>query len=302
MIGVEHTVEFINISRVSVLTGIPPVTLRAWERRYGLPKPQRTASGHRLYSMAEVALVQRLIALMDNGYSISRAVAQLQNEDTQQLETTAHQALPSRWETYRYRLLNALDNYDISAIEATYGEALSLFPVDRVIDEVMLPVLDKVGSEWESRADGIAREHFFTAFLRNKIGTRFSHELNRVHGPIMLLACLPGENHEMGLMLFGLTATARNYRVIYFGADLPLAQLAPVASKTSPTAIVLSGSYVELNEPLKQQLRTLSQQFSGRVYLGGELSEHYGDGLRALGVVPVGKNFRNGAELILRNR
>lgn len=293
--------DYINIGRVSELTGIPPVTLRAWERRYGLPKPQRTASGHRLYSMEEVALVQRLTALMANGYSISRAVAHIQSDDVSE-SLTSTQALPDRWETFRYRLFDALDNFDTSAMEAAYNEALSLFPVDRVIDEVMLPVLERLGEEWELRPDGIAREHFFSAFLRNKVGTRFSHEISRVHGPNLLLACLPGEHHEMGLMLFGLTATARNYRVLYFGADLPLEQLIPVAERTTPAAIVLSGSYVELNSPLSESLRRLAKQFKGPIYLGGELSEHASDELKALGITPVGRRFREGVEAIIRKR
>jgi DNA-binding transcriptional MerR regulator len=295
--------EYFSIGKVSDLTGIPPVTLRAWERRYGLPRPQRTASGHRLYSNTEVALILRAQALQANGYSISRAIEQLRrNEESIPTETPLSETLPDRWEAYRLRLFNALDRFDTPAMETTYSEALSLFPVDKVIDEVMLPVLEQLGEEWQQREDGIAREHFFSAFLRNKIGTRFSHEISRVHGPAMVLACLPGENHEMGLMLFGLTATARNHRVLYFGADLPLEQIMPVCRKLSPQAVVLSGSCVALTESMSQRLRELVEQFSGPVYLGGELSELEADPLRKLGVIPVGRHFRTAVDSIIRKR
>lgn len=292
-------VDYINIGRVAELTGIPPVTLRAWERRYGLPKPQRTASGHRLYSMDEVVLVQRLTALMANGYSISRAVAKVREQEDGTAPTLPQQSLPNRWDTYRFRLLAAIDSFDISALESSYSEALSLFPVDRVIDEIMLPVLHQLGDEWEQREDGIAREHFFSAFLRNKIGARFSHEISRVQGPVMVLACLPGESHEMGLMLFGLTASARNHKVIYFGADLPLSQYPPLIDKLRPSAIVLSGSYVELDPALSAGLAQLATRFAGPVYLGGELSEHHREALKALGIIPVGRDFRQGVEAII---
>ncbi|MBE0510647.1 MAG: MerR family DNA-binding transcriptional regulator [Chromatiales bacterium] len=294
--------EYFSIGKVSDLTGIAPVTLRAWERRYGLPRPQRTASGHRLYSSAEVALILRAQALLANGYSISRAVAQIRRSEEPNSEVHPAQALPDRWEGYRLRLFNALDRFDTPAMEASYSEALSLFPVDKVIDEVMLPVLEQLGEEWQQRDDGIAREHFFSAFLRNKIGTRFSHEISRVQGPAMVLACLPGENHEMGLMLFGLTATARNHRVLYFGADLPLEQIMPVCHKVSPQAVVLSGSSVALSETMAAQLRELTCQFSGPVYLGGELSELEAERLQGLGVIPVGKHFRHAVDAIIRKR
>lgn len=293
-----NIMEYLNIGRVAELTGIPPITLRAWERRYGLPKPQRTASGHRLYSMAEVAQLQRVSALMANGSSISRAVARIREEGVINDGNLA--PMDDRWQTFRFRLHHAIEQYDTSAIEQTYNEAISLFPIDLVIDKVMLPLLEQLGEEWDKLDDGIAREHFFSAYLRNKIGARFSHEISRVQGPALLLSCLPGESHELGLILFGLTATARNYRVLYFGADLPISQIMPVASRVGPLAVVLSGSYVKLNDQLKAELTTLASSFPGPVYLGGEVSEHYHESLEGIGVIPVGRHFRKGAETILR--
>lgn len=293
--------NYLNIGRVSELTGIPPVTLRAWERRYGLPKPSRTAGGHRLYSVDELALVQRVIALMANGASVSRAIAQIrQNGEVQ--EIPAFSGIPSRWDSFRIRLIDGVNHFDTAMLEAAYSEALSLFPVDLVIDEVMLPTLAQLGEEWEQRADGIAREHFFSFFLRNKIGTRFSHEISRIHGPSLILACLPGETHEMGLMLFGLTASARNHKVLYFGADLPLHQLMPVARQIHPQALVLSGTTIELTNDLAAGLKQLARDFHGPVYMGGDLSESHADELTRLGIIPVGRDFRLGAEIIFRGK
>lgn len=296
----DNAMEYLNIGRVAEITGILPVTLRAWERRYGLPKPRRTASGHRLYSTDEVTLVQRVSALIANGASVSRAMAKIQQDG--QLCTQPDNVIPNRWDKFRIHFIEGINHFDTSMIEAIYSEALSLFPIDLVIDEIMLPVLYQLGEEWTLREDGIAREHFFSAFLRNKIGTRFSHEINRTHGPSLILACLPGESHEMGLMLFGLTASARNHRILYFGADLPLNQLMPVARQVRPAALVLSGTSAELNTDLAQGLRQLAQDFSGPVYLGGELSDLHHDELKHLGIIPVGKDFRQGAEKIIKSK
>ena len=290
--------EYFPISRVAELTGIAPVTLRAWERRYGLPIPHRTASGHRLYSMKEVMLLQRVTALMASGYSISRAVERIRAEGENEV-TEQPQPQTSKWGGYRARLLAAIDDFDTNALEDAYNDPLTLFPVDIIIDEVLLPVMRQLGDEWEARDDGIAREHFFSAFLRNKIGTRFNHELHRSQGPSLILACLPGEAHEMGLMLFGLNASARGFRVLYLGADLSLSQLAPVAAKVDPAGIALSGTSVELDSLLLAAIEELSDNITVPIFIGGEIAENEGVRLTQLGLLPVGNRFRDGVEKII---
>lgn len=290
--------EYFPISKVSELTGVAPVTLRAWERRYGLPTPHRTASGHRLYSMQEVVLLRRVTALMESGYSVSRAVERVRAEgDNETLALQEPQV--NKWDSYRERLIAAIDAFDTAALEAAYNEPLTLFPIDLIIDEVLLPALEQLGDEWDKRDDGIAREHFFSSFLRNKIGTRFNHELQRSQGPSLILACMPGEAHEMGLMLFGLTAGARGFRVLYLGADLPLSQLIPVVNKIKPAGIALSGTTVELDEALEQDIQSLQQAIQVPVFIGGNVAENEANRLRQLGLEPVGKRFRNGVEIII---
>jgi DNA-binding transcriptional MerR regulator len=296
--------DYFPISRIAKLTGIAPVTLRAWERRYGLPKPRRTASGHRVYSTEEVELIQRVTALMEQGYTVSRAMERVRMERDQgdRLTGTAAPMQQDRWQRYRERMLSAIDQFDTAGLEAAYSEPLTLFPIDLIIDEVLLPVLKTLGEEWDQREDGIAREHFFSAFLRNKIGSRFNHEVSRAQGPALLLACLPGEAHEMGLMLFGLAACSRGYRVLYLGADLPLPQLLPVINKVWPCAVALSGTTVALDDTLRAQLQQLSGHSGVPVYLGGDLSEAAQEELSQLGVTPVGRPFRQGLERIIGER
>lgn len=289
--------EYFPISHIAELTGIPPITLRAWERRYGLPKPRRTASGHRLYSMEEVELIQRVTRLMEKGYTVSRAMERVRLEQHQ--AAAEPMGAEEKWQGYRERLLSAVDRFDTAGLDAAYSEPLTLFPIDLIIDQVMLPVLETLGEQWEERADGIAREHFFSAFLRNKIGSRFNHEINRSQGPAIILACLPGELHEMGLMLFGLAATSRGYRVLYLGPSLPLAQLPPVVERVRPVAIALSGTSQTCDAGLQTELTRLLNKVDIPVYLGGEMSESAREQLAQLGIVPVGTRFREGLERII---
>lgn len=291
--------DYFPIGRVSELTGIPPVTLRAWERRYGHPVPRRTASGHRLYSMQEVALIRRVTALMESGYSVSRAMERIQTEEDYGTAPPEGEGL-TKWDGYRQRLLDAVARFDTTSLENAYNEPLTLFPIDLIIDEVLLPVLEQLGEEWDTRPDGIAREHFFSAFLRNKIGARFNHEVQRGQGPSLLLACLPGESHEMGLMLAGLAAAARGFRVLYLGADLPLAQLLPVAEAVNPASIVLSATCVAIDDAMAEELSNLCRKTTPPVYIGGDVAEREEPQLQQLGVIPVGRRLREGVERIIQ--
>jgi cobalamin-dependent methionine synthase I len=250
--------------------------------------------------MAEVEQLRRVLSLMESGYSISRAVERIRAEEEHE-NTIDNDTERYKWPAYRQRLIEAVDRFDTTALETAYNEPLTLFPIDLIIDEVLLPVLEQIGDEWQERNDGIAREHFFSGFLRNKIGTRFNHEVQRRQGPALILTCLPDEVHELGLMLAGLVAAARGYRVLYLGSNLPLAQLQPVVAKTSPAGIVLSGTTVELNSGLEEELRQLVRSVQTPVYIGGDLAENHPEPLRALGIYPVGRNFRHGIERIIQD-
>jgi methanogenic corrinoid protein MtbC1 len=235
---------------------------------------------------------------MESGYSVSRAIERVQAEDEHNVPSRDKPQI-TKWESYRQRLVDAVDHFDTAALESAYNEPLTLFPIDLIIDEVLLPVLQRLGEEWQQREDGIAREHFFSAFLRNKIGTRFNHEMQRSQGASLLLACLPGEAHEMGLMLFGLAAAARGFRVLYLGADLPLSQLEPVVAQVGPAAIALSGTTRELDTTLERELRELVHSIQIPVYIGGDIAESEASRLSALGLIPVGREFRDGVERII---
>lgn len=292
--------DYFPIGHVTELTGIPAVTLRAWERRYGLPRPHRTAGGHRLYTLVEVEQLRRVQELMQKGYTVSRAVKRLRAEESQPGKELS-EGSADHWSSYRRRLLDAVDHFDTIALENAYNDPLSLFPVDLVIDNVLLPVLQRLGDEWLQRDDGIAREHFFSNFLRNKVGTRFHHELQRRQGPSLLFACLPGEEHELGLLLAGLVAGTRGFRVLYLGANLPLAQLPPVANRVNPAGIVLSATTVRLGPALEQALHSLVQALRVPVYIGGDMAEQHAARLQALGLHPVGREFRSGMVQIIES-
>ena len=196
------TTELFPIRTVSTLTGVNPVTLRAWERRHGLIRPVRTPSGHRLYGHEQIESIHRILGLLKRGLPISQVARAL-----------ATPAGSSRaggqigyWRELCELLVAATARFDEQELERVYASALSLHPVEAVTDRLLLPVLRELGRRWESGEGSIAQEHFFSGYVRDKLGARFHHRTRHDRGPRILAACLHEEQHEIGLLVFALAA------------------------------------------------------------------------------------------------
>ncbi|MDX1607227.1 MAG: MerR family transcriptional regulator, partial [Candidatus Competibacterales bacterium] len=233
--------SMVPIRTVSSLTGVNPVTLRAWERRYGLIQPTRTPKGHRLYSMADVERINQVVALLEGGMSIGQVQQVLdrhppedapRRRELEPADTIVEQPRYELWQSYQNRMLEAIQVFDEAALNETYNEILALYPIDVVTQRLIVPLLRELGLRWEQgRETGVAEEHFFSVFLRNKLGARLHHYNRRREGPLLLAACLPGEQHDVGLLLFTLVALDWNYRIVMLGANTPLDELTRVARR-----------------------------------------------------------------------
>jgi DNA-binding transcriptional MerR regulator len=276
------------IRTVARLTGVTAVTLRAWERRYGLPAPHRTPSGHRLYSPDQVERIRRVVQLLDQGMSVSQAAERVRREDA---EGERAERARDLWAGYRERAVRAVRGFDEAALQALFTEALSLFPPEAVTRGLVLPVLERLGAEWDAREAGVAEEHFFSSHVRNRLGARL-HGLGAPHrGPVLLAACLPDERHELGLLLFCLAAEARGFAVVLLGPDMPLEQLATVADRTGAAAVVLSGSMDPGRRFLREALPALVADLRVPVFVGGGVSVSGAKAVSGAGAVPLGSDI-----------
>lgn len=283
------------IGTVSNLTGVNSVTLRAWERRYGLIKPTRTDSGHRMYSDEDVERIKLILELLDEGIAISRVKEAL---SIASIESQPNADGLIHWSKYQDEMLRGVNNFDEGILDGIYNEAMSLYPVDVVTKQLLLPLLDKLGQRWMNVSTGIAEEHFFSSFMRNKLGARFHHRNKRNTGPQLVAACVPGEQHEFGLLLFSLSAHARGYRIILLGADMPLPQLAEVLHRSNSDGIVLSGSIQTEHPGFLKELEQLVQDTHTPVWVGGKTSEKLRNEIRATGAIPVGHDLIVGLHTI----
>ena len=273
------------IRTVSELTGVNSVTLRAWERRYGLIKPLRTPKGHRLYSRDDIRLIQEILDRLASGASIGQIARDIMNN------ASVDDSEPDVWSQYRQRMVEAIGRFDDDLLDTVYNDAMSLYPVNIVTTRLIMPLLTELGSRWETQTGSVAEEHFFSVYLRNKLCARFHHQNLKNTGPRLIVACLPGEHHEFGILLFALMAHSRGYQVILLGADLPVTELKHVADRTDSQAVVLAGSSSLKCESLYEDISLLTDSISIPVFVGGDVSARCPGHIAKAGAHPLSQDL-----------
>ncbi|HET6564709.1 MAG TPA: MerR family transcriptional regulator [Xanthomonadales bacterium] len=281
-----------TIGTVSKLTGVGPITLRAWERRYELIKPVRKDSGHRLYTRKHIDQINRITALTSQGMRIS----QIQPAMLESGEPSGGQEEPgaSRWRDYLDGLTAAIVSFDERRMEEIYNEVLSLYPTELVTRRLLRPLLVELGLRWEESKGSVAEEHFFAFYLRNKLGARYHHRSFHDQGRRLLLAGLPGEFHEIALLLFSLAAHDQGYNLVSLGANMPLAELAQIAIKVNADAIILSGSVDPGSKVFASQLAELTRSCQVPVFVGGQASVFACDLIAQAGAIALGNDMEIG--------
>lgn len=286
MIMQDSAVENFPIRTVAEITGVNAVTLRAWERRYGLIKPSRTPKGHRLYTRQDIRLIQQILDRLSRGMSISQISNEiLQSKPVEYTDNT------DAWDRYRKQMIDAIVTFDEHALDSVYNDAMSLYPVDIVTTRLIMPLLEELGNRWEKQTGSIAEEHFFSVYLRNKLGARFHHQNLKNTGPKLIVACLPGEHHEFGILLFALTAHNKGFQIVLLGADLPVTELEHVAHKTKSEGIVVAGSGALGCAELFAGIRSLTDAVDIPVFVGGHVSYTCRDELARAGAFPLGHDL-----------
>jgi DNA-binding transcriptional MerR regulator len=209
---------------------VRPELLRAWEQRYGLLKPERTAGGYRLYSEADAERVARMRRGLEAGLSAAEAA---------QAALAPGPQAGGLMENAQARLLDAIERFDEAGVHAVLDETLSAFSIDAVLRDVVLPTLRAVGARWEQDDAAISQEHFASHLIRGRL-LALARFWGRGVGPLALLACAPGEAHDITLLAFGLLLRSRGWRVLFLGANTPVATVTQTAELTDPAVLVVA--------------------------------------------------------------
>jgi DNA-binding transcriptional MerR regulator/methylmalonyl-CoA mutase cobalamin-binding subunit len=295
----EQSPGLFPIRTVSELTGVNSITLRAWESRYGLIEPIRKASGHRLYTQEHIDLINRVVGLLDRGMRIGQIKAEvLAGNSSDDSDSDLEDERQNYWRRYINGMIAAIIRFDERALERTYSDALSHYPVRLVTEKLLSPVLKEVGERWASGQGSIAEEHFFGFYLRNKLGARFHHRSQSQSGPRLLMACLPGDLHEIGLLLFALDACDHGFQTILLGANMPLDEFPDAVKKTASDALVLSGTIEPGGEVISRFLPRLVEKLDVPVFVGGNVVASNFDDLKKSGVLLIGTDIDMGIKQI----
>jgi len=250
----------LRIGELSRRTGVSPELLRAWERRYSLLKPTRSTGGLRLYTSDDVERVTRMQQHLADGLAAAEAAA-LASARPAEMDGLAFDAA-----AVRHDLGAALESFDDADAQAVLDSVLSMTTLDTVLAEVVLPYLHELGERWERGEVSVAQEHFASAVLRGRL-LGLARGWSRGFGPRVLLACLPGEQHDLGLIAFGLALRARGWRIAYLGGDMPIESVISAAHAVDPVFVVLSAVDAERVRRSTAELKSLAR--AQRICLGG---------------------------------
>jgi MerR family transcriptional regulator, light-induced transcriptional regulator len=227
----EH--GYLRIGELARRTGTSPELLRAWEQRYGLLRPSRSAGGFRLYSDEDKARILRTKQLIASGLSAGEAARQAVTG-----ETTTQGATPVL-EGLADELGDALDRFDEDGANRALDRLIAAVSVEAVMREVLLPYLRILGDRWARGDVSVAQEHFASALLRGRL-LGLARGWGTGSGPTLVLACPPGEQHDLGLIMFGIAASRRGRRITYLGQDTPFSTIEATIDAVGPELVVFA--------------------------------------------------------------
>lgn len=210
----------LRIGEVSRRTGVAVPTLRAWERRYGLLTPARTDGGHRLYSEADIGRVRGMQRLLDEGWSAGAAAREVLREPASVTPLRPVSGNGQASADLVARLEAAIEGFDGPSADSAMDDVFARFDVPRALDEVVLPLLRRVGEGWQDDPRVIAREHFATNTLRPRL-QRLLRTPVRPGARSCVAAAPEAEDHDLGLLAAAVVAADAGWRVHYLGARMP---------------------------------------------------------------------------------
>jgi DNA-binding transcriptional MerR regulator len=248
----------LRIGELARRTGVSTDLLRAWERRYGLLEPARTAGDYRLYSAADEARVRSMQTNLSRGLSAAEAARLARDATTPAPPDGAPADLAGE-------LWAALDSFDDAAAQVAFDKLIAAFSLETVAAIAILPYLQMLGERWSDGDASIAQEHFASGLLRARL-LGLARGWDRGAGPRALLACPSGEYHDLGLIILGLALRDRGWRVTFLGPNTPIETLSAAADQLRPEVVVLSSL---AREPLATAGEEIARMAASRVVLLG---------------------------------
>lgn len=258
-----------RINVAAEMSGVSENLIRAWERRYGVPRPRRTPSGYRAYARADIEILKRLKQLTQQGVSIAEAVLLVPSlmEEVKGLLAREEASLPRMgrsFEPWRDEIILAAQRFDQPALDTLMDEAVKSRSPMAAFDELFGPLLRDVGDRWHAGTLSVGEEHLVSNAVRHRLIQLLLNAPRRARRHVVC-ACPPNEEHELGLLGAALRFRHEGWKVTYLGARTPFEQLARVTLTLKPDLVAISA--VRDARELKQLKKALPPDT--RVVVGG---------------------------------
>jgi len=266
------SVALFPIREVSRLTGVNPVTLRAWERRYGLIQPTRTESGHRLYSNADIETVNRILDWIERGVAVSKVGKILARDDQQASAVRAERDTveESEWPQWQARLVLAVSAFDDRQLESLYGQILATYPLSVALQDILMPLWYDL-LRHQGRFGQASEWLFYDSFLR--IQTFLRLQVACVSpAPRVLLTAMPGECRKLELLVAALLMSRDDLAVKVLGMGQPFEELTLVCERMHPQALIIFSNHSH-NQDLAGRLSRLALTLDCPLFLAGVASD-----------------------------
>jgi methanogenic corrinoid protein MtbC1 len=278
----------LNIAALARRTGVAPATLRKWEQRYGVLTPVRSAGGQRRYGETDVQRVEWLRDRIRDGWRVGEAARVLDEACSAALDEPAE---------LREALIASIGTSEPQMLSATLDQAFAVLRLEQALTDVIAPVLHWTGEAWHRGELSIAQEHAITAKVRAHLGKLLSDARGGVNG-VAVLACAPGEQHDVGLLMLAVMLRADGWRVEFLGADTPVETALTFAEDVGASVLCISAARTESVDQLRASLSSTAQPRRATLVIGGaavtpeiarELRGTFADGTLHLAVARLRK-------------
>lgn len=260
------------MQKASELSGIPVVTIRAWENRYGVISPSRSGGGHRQLSEEDLSKLRFLKNQIEqNGLRISEAAKRLQQRESVRLEQAPDQVATDRtYEGLADKLYMDLIHFNPTRADNTIDLAFAMYDFEEAFRRIIVPVLYRIGAEWEAGEIGVAQEHFASETIMRRLSAMFRVFPVNPSLPVVVAFCPEGEHHHLGLMSFSLFLRKRGVDVLYLGPNTPLKDLDGIIESRNVSFIAVSVTDCGYVDGLMEWIEAAARNYPRlRFLLGG---------------------------------
>jgi DNA-binding transcriptional MerR regulator len=268
-----------NLKAVVKETGVRPDTLRAWERRYGLPMPERTDGGHRIFSQRDVDTIKWLVARQEEGLRIKGAVdlwhelaaeGRLPLPDALATPPTSHR-IGETLVDLRQAWVAAALGFDEQRASQVLEQAFALYAPETVSIEVLQKGIAQIGDDWQRGQVSVQQEHFASELAMRRLQALIMSAPPPTRAGQLVVAAPPEEDHALSLLLLTFLLRRRGWKTVYLGANVPIERMEATTAVTVPQMVILGAQRLPTAATLLDMANFLRERnvpvaFGGRVF------------------------------------